>query len=277
MRKKLWVLLIAGGLMATLTFELGQWQARRGDQKQALDTQRTQALHMPPVSPTQPVVDVVANRYRQARLSGHYLPGAYVLLDNRQYRGRPAVQWIQAFEVSGLQTSYPPYVVAVDRGLLLRDPMKPRDLPAVPAALAAGANVILQGPMLEHFARAAELWGLRVAGSEVVHQDGVLWSNFDALGFEKKIQRPLANFVVQALSESVVQVSGAVSTDRADTIGAAQGASADPSSQPIRVEPQFASEVDKHRGYAFQWRCITLVLVGLTGWLAWKERHGPVA
>ena len=245
-RWRLAVLLVAGGLLAYLTFSLGQWQTRRGDEKAALDAQRQKALEMAAITPATATVDTQANLYRKVNLQGRYLGERWVLLDNRQWNGRPAVQWISAFEVKPGG-----YVVAVDRGLILRNPADPRALPTLPIGTDDGALVQIEGRLQSHFNRAAELWGLRVAGSDEIHRDGRLWSNYDPAIFAKDMNLPLANYVVQVTAEKGIQY--------------AKG------QEPHRSELKLSSDVDKHRGYAFQWYSLTIVLIVLTLWLGWRD------
>ena len=246
MRIKLVILLVLGFGMAYLTFSLGQWQTRRGDEKQAIADMREAAFNKESISPSVANVDLTEGMFRKVALSGHYMEGSSVLLDNRQWNGRPAVQWLEAFKVMPAG-----YVVMVDRGYLLRNPAKPRELPLIPDEKPTNdQETIIIGRLLSHFDRAAELWGLRVASSEEIHQDGMLWSNFDVASYEKMMNVQLGNFVIQAIEEKgLEQVTSEIK----------------------RSEFKNSSDVAKHRGYAFQWYGLTAVLLILTLWLAYKE------
>ncbi len=235
------VLLLIVLLGAFLTFSLGQWQTRRAHEKQALEAQRQRAqTNEPLMLATSSIADVQSIQFRRVQLTGHFLPDAWIFLDNRQHQGRPAVSVVQAFEV------YPHgFVIPIDRGFLLRNPSRPREIPVFPEI---SQTVTIEGVVLERFARTAELSGYMLAAPSNVHVEGRLWSNFDAQYFAKVYKQTEANFVVMQLS------------DLGDGL--------------LRQEPQWSSEVGKHRGYAFQWYGLTLVLLVLGFLLLWREVRG---
>lgn len=248
-RLRVTVLLLGAFALGTLTFNLGQWQTRRAEEKQALEIQREAALVADVLTPTSATLpDVSGFRFRRVRLQGAFIPGAWVALDNRLIAGRPAVSVVQAFRVHPAG-----FVVAVDRGLLPRNPADPRALPAVPEI---DQTVTIEGFFLERFARTAELWGLRVADASQIHRNGREWSNFNASDFELEYREQLGRPSPDApvLANYVVQQTG-------------------PSSEGfVRNPPQWSSDVSKHRGYAFQWYSLTVVLVIMVGVLVWRER-----
>jgi cytochrome oxidase assembly protein ShyY1 len=229
--------------MGTLTFNLGQWQTRRAAEKSALQTQREQALAQAVLRLTSAQLDdPAALRFRRVSLEGQFIDDAWVALDNRQIKGRPAVAIVQAFRVQPGG-----FVVAVDRGLLARDMSSPRSIPELPRS---DQTVRIEGFVLERFARTAELWGLRVADASDVHRNGREWSNFHmtyfATEYAQQLQgADLGNFVVQQLSDS--------------------------SDGLVRVEPQWSNDVGKHKGYAFQWYSLTALLAVWVGVLLWRE------
>jgi surfeit locus 1 family protein len=242
------------------TFQLGQWQTRRGDEKQALEDQRTMAQAQRPAMQIASSINLTEWAFRRVELKGEFLPDSWVLLDNRQVQGHPAVQLIQAFRV--LPDGF---LVAVDRGFLLRNPSKPRDLPAgIMELITASPTPSLVGMVLQQFPRSAELWGLTVGSAERIHQEGRLWSNFDKRQFFANKAEPQANFVVQQLSDEET-------ADKA--LGLADNTlppSAFREGVLIRVAPHFESQVLKHRGYAVQWYGITAALVLLTAVFVWR-------
>jgi surfeit locus 1 family protein len=225
-------------LASMFTFSLGQWQTRRAQEKEVLEVRRKTAWQAEALTLTTPLsVNVQSIQFRRVQLKGRFLPDAWVFLDNRQYQGRPAVSVIQAFEVHphGL-------VIPVDRGLLLRNPSRPRELPVFPEIT---QTVTIEGLALERFARTAELSGLMLAEPSEVHVQGHLWSNFDAQRFARLYGQTKTDFVVMQLS--------------------------DPGDGLLHQPPQWSSDVGKHRGYAFQWYSLTLVLLGFGAFLLWRE------
>jgi cytochrome oxidase assembly protein ShyY1 len=247
-------------LCAVGTFQLGQWQTRRGDEKQALGAKLTLAQAQSPTMQIASSINLTEWAFRRVVLKGEFLPDSWVLLDNRQVQGHPAVQLIQAFRV--LPEGF---LVAVDRGFLLRNPSKPRDLPAgIMELITSSAAPSLVGIVLPQFPRSAELWGLRVGSAERIHQEGRLWSNFDKAQFFASKSGPLANFVVQQLSDE--ESAGNEPSLTENTLPP----SAFREGVLIRVPPHFERQVLKHRGYAVQWYGITAALVLLTAVFVWR-------
>jgi cytochrome oxidase assembly protein ShyY1 len=241
-------LLCFGAWMALLTVQLGFWQTRRAVFKETILRQQQAAASLPALTDIglhlQP-----SDRFRPVRLTGRFLPDAWIMLDNRQSQGRPAVQVIQGFraEPDGV-------TVAVDRGFLLRDPAQPRALPVMPEAWRAARPLRLSGRLLDDLPRAAELSGWFFGGRQGVQIDGRLWSNYDARRFAVGLPAPVADFVIQATSDGQV-VGDAAPAQR------------------------LAGDIARHRGYALQWFGLTMVLLVGTGWLVlrdhvFKKRNG---
>lgn len=259
-------LFVASLALGTLTFNLGQWQTRRAEEKLAMETQREEALRAEEFMPTAAVLpDVAPFKFRRVRLQGQFIPDAWVALDNRLVSGRPAVSIVQAFRVEPGG-----FVLMVDRGLLPRDPAAPRVLPAFRSD---AQTVTIQGFFLERFPRTAELWGLRVADASEVHRNGREWSNFNANDFQREFAAQLGtsaigNYVVQQMPERGIGdmqpnlvLDGRSTVDiKADTDGF------------YRVLPQWSSDVAKHRGYAFQWYSLTVLLAVMVVVLVLRQR-----
>lgn len=240
------VMLLCALALGTGTFQLGQWQSRRAVEKQALEDRRAAALSQDVLTLSDGnLPDPESFRFRKVRLQGHFIPGAWVALDNRQINGRPAVSIIQAFKAQPHG-----FVVAIDRGLLPRDPAAPRQTPVFQEQ---DADVTIEGFLQVRFARTAELWGIRVADDSRIHRNGREWSNFSTGDFEREFAQPLQEM---RLGNYVV-----VQAD-ADSDGF------------YRVQPQWTSEVGKHRGYAFQWYSLTALLAVMVAILLWRDRRG---
>lgn len=242
--RRLAVLLVASLALGTLTFNLGQWQTRRAEEKLALEAQREQALQAEEFVPdSAELPDPAVFRFRRVRLQGQFIEDAWVALDNRLIAGRPAVSIIQAFRVEPGN-----FVVMVDRGLLPRDPAAPRVLPAFRST---GQTVTIQGFFLERFPRTAELWGLRVADASQVHRNGREWSNFNMADFQREFAEELKS--ARLGNYVVAQSDGEVGF--------------------VRQMPQWSSDVAKHRGYAFQWYSLTALLAVMVVVLLWRQRR----
>ncbi|HEX4843782.1 MAG TPA: SURF1 family protein [Limnobacter sp.] len=263
-RGKLMLTLLLGFAMATLTYNLGQWQTGRAAQKQALHDQQVAALAAAPITPMQSVVDLDNLSYRKVALKGRFIPDALVYIDNRQVNGRPAVQVVQAFQPEGAA-----HVVPVDRGLLLRDPREPRLAPSMPGqavdAPGQGGEVLLQATLLPRFAQAAELHGMALGAQGDVHQEQnngrAVWSNFDPTLFATLVNRPVSNFVLT--EQPVLVAMGDLAATPAAGVTQRNGF--------YHSAVALPEQVAKHRGYAFQWFSMTVALVLLTLFFVYRE------
>lgn len=253
---RIFLTLAAGFALATLTFNLGQWQTGRAQQKTAILEQQERALKAAPITPTSSELDLKVDEYRRIDIVGRWDPESVVYIDNRQFNGRPAVQVIQGFVPNGKSFQIP-----VDRGLLLRNPAEPRRSPEWPKeAENTDESIALRGTILSHFARSAELRGLMLGDADKVLKQEVdgfrLWSNFNLEDYAKETGRSVSNFVVTL--------------------------------QPVSFEPEapaaahrlngfylnavkLPEQVAKHKGYAFQWYSMTAVLLILTAFFVYKE------
>lgn len=265
-------LFVASLALGTLTFNLGQWQTRRAAEKQSMEDQRQAALTAEELVPTAAVLPTPSDfRFRRVRLTGQFIPDAWVALDNRLVAGRPAVSIVQAFRVEPAG-----FVVMVDRGLLPRDPVTPRVLPAFRSD---AQTVTIQGFFLERFPRTAELWGLRVADASQIHRNGREWSNFHVEDFQREFAGQLQSAVI---GNYVVQQAPVERSDAKDaaaagvyrpTVDAKTSADSDGF---YRQMPQWSSDVAKHRGYAFQWYSLTVLLAVMVVVLLVRSRREEV-
>ena len=87
---RFWVLTLAAVLVAILTFSLGQWQLRRADQKEAVQTaietkNKLQALDVKALAA---IENIATEIYRRVEVQGVWQAGHTVYLDNRPMDGR---------------------------------------------------------------------------------------------------------------------------------------------------------------------------------------------
>lgn len=255
---KLLFTLVLGFGLASVTFNLGQWQTNRAQQKMDLHQQQVKALNAEALTFKEQVVDVDALSYRKVEIAGQYDPKAFIYIDNRQVNGRPAVQVIQGFRPQGAE-----FLIPVDRGLLLRDPRNPRQAPSMPAvSMKSGeTSFVLKATLLPRFAQSAELWGISVGqAKDAIHRerssDFEVWSNFSTDEFQKLTQQKISNYVltVQPMENTSEQASG-VTQKEGFYISS------------VKLPEQVA----KHKGYAFQWYAMTTVLILLTLFFTYRE------
>lgn len=257
-RVKLGIGLAIGLGMAFVTFNLGQWQTNRGDEKQLVADKQAQALQAAPITPGSANLDLEQMAYRQVDMQGDWVDGAWVYIDNRQLGARPAVQVVHAFRPKGAD-----YIVPVDLGYLPRNPAQPRAAPPFPTAdWQATSDATLRATILPRFAQSAELRGVQLQGAEQSilkeNSEGAwVWSNFSLTEFAALTGMQVSNYVLTLQS-----------------VGPAAGPNPAPIQKvngfyhaPVKLDEQVA----KHRGYAFQWFSLTAALIILTGVFAYRE------
>jgi len=112
--------------MIALTVSLGNWQIRRGHDKEALQ-QRFDALGKePPVDLGVAKVDASVLDLRRVRARGTWLPDYLVLLDNRVRHGVPGYHVFMPLQLEGSKLS-----VLVNRGWVAASPERSH-LPDIP-------------------------------------------------------------------------------------------------------------------------------------------------
>jgi len=119
---------VTAALLALLLF-LGFWQLQRAQEKaQILSLQRERGA-MPPLPLAELAVTAAAEpAFRQAVVSGRFLPQRYCLLDNRTRQGRFGYEVLSVMQA---HTPGEPLAVIVNRGWVPGDPAR-RSLPEVP-------------------------------------------------------------------------------------------------------------------------------------------------
>lgn len=247
-------ILIGFGL-SLLTFNLGQWQTGRAQEKlQVLEKQQA-ALEAAPLTPTVADLPMPDQAFRRLEVTGRWVSDSVVYIDNRQVNGKPAVQVIQGLSPTGKD-----FVIPVDRGLLLRNPAEPRRAPDLPSQAASLESIRLQATILPHFARSAELRGLMLEDvDQILKEDNNgyrVWSNFNLKDYRAVVSMPVTNFV--ATLQPVLfknEQDNKTQLQNGFYLNA------------VKLPEQVA----KHKGYAFQWYTMTLVLILLSGWFVYRE------
>ncbi len=134
LRRPIW---LAGAVVAVLSaalfVRLGVWQLDRHAERRAFNATLAAAEEQPAV-PLAAVAGSEDAEYRQATVSGRYVPGTTVLLQSRSYRGSSGFHVIDALDTGGGP------LLAVDRGWV---PLAVVEDPAQVAS-PAGGEVTLQ-------------------------------------------------------------------------------------------------------------------------------------
>lgn len=217
---------VATVLVVALGVQLGNWQSNRAAQKTALQDKLSQGAQSAPlVLDGAPLAaDTVA--WRRVTVSGEFVRGWPVYLDNRPYQGRAGFYLLMPFKITGSNMH-----VLVARGWLPRDPQV-RD--KLPAYATPDGTVTLQGIARHNAGHVMELGTAPPLTSKAIVQ------NADPLQLAKDSGLGMQPFVVE------------------------QGAPAQPGgddAQMVRDWPAPSLGVEKHQGYAFQWYALSAMAV----------------
>lgn len=245
-RRRLILASVAAALGIVATVSLGQWQMRRGDAKLALQMQADAAERAEPVvlEPSIASLQSLANALpRRVRVSGVFDPAGTIYLDNRTLNGVAGV-----YVLTPLIIAQQLPAVLIDRGWKARDM---QDRTRVQAAAPPAGTVNIEGLAV---ARPSVLLEL---GGNPDHRIPGLWQNLDYEAYERASGRGVARFVIR--QAATPQVTGALE-----------------SPSGLRREwPRPADGVDRHRGYAFQWYSLGVLIAALAlgfGWKQWRRR-----
>ena len=246
-RWKLIVALVAASIGIATAIALGNWQMRRGDAKLASQAQTDTAERMAPVeiAPSRSSIESAATALpRKVRVSGVFDPDGTIYLGIRMLNSVAGFYVITPLVIGeGLPA------VLIDRGWKAHDMHgNSRGNSRAGAATPPSGLVTVEGLAVTQPSALLELGGKserRVPG---------IWHNLDYAAYEQATGRSVARFVIRLSSD----VPSGNATDG------------------LRREwPRPASGVEKHRGYAFQWYALAVLIAALAvffGWKAWRER-----
>jgi cytochrome oxidase assembly protein ShyY1 len=215
---------VATLLLVGLGIALGNWQTRRAAEKTALQARLQQRSAQAPLVLDGKDVDPAAVEYRRVMVSGTFLPNWTVYLDNRPLDGRSGFVVVTPLRIAGSDR-----VVLVERGWAPRDPAVHDRVPTVPPP--AGLRTV-EGSAVSHPARVMDL------GTPPPPAPGAIVQNLDVDGFAR----------ASGLSVLPVLVEQAGPAGEGDAALVRQWAAP-------------ATDVDRHKGYAFQW----YALAGMAG------------
>lgn len=217
---------VATVLVVTLGIQLGNWQTRRAVEKLTLQAKLAQSSAATPLVLDGKPLAADAAAFRRVTVTGEFVRGWPIYLDNRPYQGRAGFYLLMPFKISGSAMH-----VLVARGWLPRDPAVRDKLPsyATPQGL-----VTLQGTARLSAGHVMEL------GSAPPLAPGAIVQNADPLQLAKDSGLAMQPFVIE------------------------QGAPAQPAGDEVRMVrdwPAPALGVEKHQGYAFQWYALSAMAV----------------
>lgn len=241
--------LILLGVMAVLFVSLGQWQLDRAAQREAIKAaiqtgRSTAALHLDTHTPASALVP-----WRPADARGVWLHQFTVLLENRNYQGRPGY-WVAT---PLLINKVSDVAVLVLRGWLPR-PMRPNDsMPPVPAP--SGLQTV-NGQLLERVPRLFELWSFSKDDSSQLPA-----TLPDSAATMPTVQNLDLGAYGMATGLQLLPI----------VLAQSPAAAGMPSDTPLLQEwPEPSVDSDKNRGYALQWFGFAAIAAGAWLVIAWR-------
>src|SRR5471032_239002 len=215
---------IATVLVVALGIALGNWQERRAAQKIALEHKLAVGNAAAPVLVGATPLAADAIEWRRVAVTGQFVPGWPVYLDNRPYQGRPGFYLLMPLQVAGSKMH-----VLVERGWL---PLNLAARDKLPAYATPQGTITIEG-----IARlsAGHVMSL---GAAPALRPGAIVQNAE---------------VAQVAADSGLAMQPFVLEQSAPAIPAAGDDGL------IRDWPAPSLGVEKHRGYAFQWYSLALM------------------
>lgn len=232
-RSKLIFAWVAAAIGMAAAISLGNWQTRRGDEKVALQVQADAAERAAPlqIEATRGSIETVARG----------LPRRVRVTGVFDPKGTVLLDNRMLGAVAGYQVITPLIIgdnlpaVLIDRGWRARGADQRLDMAAPPVG-----QVTVEGLAVARPSRLLEL------GRAPKRDVPGIWQNLEYEAYEKVTKRSVARFVVRQAA-----------ADSADG---------------LRHEwPEPGSGVDRHRGYAFQWYALAMLIFALAGYFGWKS------
>lgn len=223
--RKVIVAVLAGIAGVVLTASLGNWQTRRGDEKAARQAHWDEALARPP--------STIASGEEAARVA-RQLPrrvqaNGTFMLEATVYIDNRILDGVAGYQVvTPLAVADGAPWILVNRGWAPRNMGDRAELPKAPVTT---APLRVEGVAVSRVPRVLEL------GAHGGSLRGI-WQNLDFDAYEQASGHAVARFVVQQTN------------DTGDGLR--------------RAWPRPDAGVDKHRGYAFQWYALAVLIAVLT-------------
>jgi cytochrome oxidase assembly protein ShyY1 len=265
--------LVLLGVLAVVFVAMGNWQLGRAAQRTAMKQAILQGRNAPPLrlTPATPASELID--WRPATVTGAWQHAYTVLLDNRNYKGRPGF-WVATPLLIDSSTNT---AVLVLRGWIPR-PIRLTDaLPVIPAPQAAQT---ITGDMLGRVPRMFELWSFSNAAQETL--PARLPTESQALPRVQNLSLDAyaAATGLKLLPVVLEQTSDAMPVDNAHNASAAlPTTTSDSGSAPrdlsaaavlLREWPEPSVDADQNKGYALQWFSFAAIAIGAWLYIAWR-------
>ncbi len=161
---------------------LGNWQARRAEEKRAPGEAFDQALRSPPIL-LAPGADAASLIHKHIAARGRFVPEHTVFLDNKLRRGRAGYEVVTPLLLAGSD-----WHVLVDRGWVAAPPSRA----TLPAVRTPDGDLEIGGIALERLPRALETG---------VAPQGSVRQNLDVAAFAAETRLRLAPLVIEQHSQ----------------------------------------------------------------------------
>jgi len=232
-----WIPLLATVIVVAIGVSLGQWQTRRGDEKEAIQAKMATRQSAPAMTLENAAgIDIAEAEFRHVKLRGRFVPGWTTYLENRPYNGVPGFYVLMPFKIAGAGSA-----ILVERGWAPRDANDRTRVPAVPTP---ADEIEIEGVIRGDAGHLLQL------GAAEAPRPGAIMQNLDIAAYARASQLPLAPFVVEQ------------SGDFKDGL--------------VRDWPAPSLGIERHRGYAVQWYALALMAViffVVTGFRSGKKQR----
>lgn len=207
--------LLATVLLVALGIALGNWQERRAADKTALQAKLSARGALAPVALGAAATGLAPLEYRRVTVTGEFVPGWAVFLDNRPQQGRAGFYLVMPFKIAGSDNC-----VLVARGWLPRDSAVRERLPrfSTPAG-----QVTIEGVVAGSLGHVLQL------GTAAPLKPNAIVQNVDVAGFAAASGLKLLPFFVE------------------------QGGPGGQGEALVRDWPAPSTGIERNKGYAFQW------------------------
>lgn len=212
-------------LLVALGIALGNWQTGRAEQKMALQARLAVRAAEPPLALGPAITPLGPLEFRRVTVTGEFVSGWPVFLDNRPMAGRTGFYLLMPFKIAGSDTH-----VLVARGWLARDKAEHGKLPSYTTP---AGTVTVEGIVTANPGHVMQL------GTPTPLAPKAIVQNVEVAEFAQASGLKLQPFFVQQ--------TGSRQT------GSRQTGPRQPGEALVRDWPQPETGIDKHRGYAFQW------------------------
>jgi cytochrome oxidase assembly protein ShyY1 len=209
-------------ILVLLGIALGNWQTRRALEKTALQARLEQGMAAAPLALAGGPVDPARVEFHRVIVTGEFVPGWPVFLDNRPQQGRSGFVLLMPFKIAGAANKY----VLVARGWLPRNSAEHDRLP--PYATPTG-RVTLEGRAVRQLARVMQL------GTPAPLKPNAIVQNTGPAEVARASGLDLLPVVVEQTGPTL------------------------PGEALVRNWPAPSLDIDRHKGYAVQWYALALM------------------